>query len=171
MMFHDPQGKLKEVKKVCKALSETYGHPTQAIPLPILVAGTRSLLAMVKVHNEIANAQEVKGPMDESMAMLSRLQRQRDYICKRISDIDGVSVVKSMATLYMFPKIESFGKVWKTNEDFILDLMREEQVAFYTGSAYGEHTLGHFRTTVLNDIPTLEEAYNRLERFMKKRLK
>lgn len=167
LAFHDPKKKLTELKKVCKFLSETYGHPTTAISLPILVAGTKALLLMKKVHDEIAWAQDVKGPMDESMEMLKRLQRQKDYTYKRLSEIEGITVVDSMATLYMFPNLEWIGKVWKTNEDFCLELLRKEKVGVFSGSFFGDHGFGHFRVTLLNDLATLEEVYNRLDRFMK----
>lgn len=171
MAFHDPRGRMTEVRKVCKMLAETYGHPTSGIALPILVAASRALLAMERVRDELANAQDVKSPMCESMEMLRKLQKQRDYIYKRLCEIDGIRVVNSMATLYMFPRVEGIGNIWKTNEDFILELMKEERVAFLTGSHFGNHGFGHFRTLVLNDVDTLQEVFNRLDRFMKRHTK
>lgn len=169
--FHDPQGKMTDVKKACTRLAETYGHTTTSIPLPILVAATRALLRMGRVHDEVAWAQDVKGPMDESMDMLKKLQERRDYTYKRLCEIDGIDVVNAMATLYMFPKVEGIGKIWKTTEDFLLELLKEERVAFSNGLDYGDGGFGHFRTLFLNDIDVLEEVYNRLDRFMKKRAK
>jgi aspartate/methionine/tyrosine aminotransferase len=171
LAFHDPQNKIPDVRKVCTRLAETYGHVTSGIPLPILVAATRSLLQMVKNHSNVSWAQDIKGPMDESMAMLKRLQERRDYSYRRLCEIDGISVVKAMASLYMFPKVEAIGKTWKSNEDFILALLKEEKVAFYTGSGFGQGGYGHFRTLFLHNLEVLEEVYNRLDRFMKKHKK
>jgi len=58
--------------------------------------------------------------MDESKEIVRRLQVRGDYTVKRISDMKGMSVVKSKASLYMFPKVHGVGKTWKTTEEFIL---------------------------------------------------
>lgn len=165
--FHDPRGRIKEVKRACTRLAETYGHVSTGIPLPILVAATR-VLCMTRVRREIAWAQEIKSPMDESMEMLEKLQERRDYTYKRLCEIDGINVVNAQASLYMFPRVEMIGKVWKTNEDFLLELLNEERVAFSNGNDYGNHGFGHFRTLFLNDTSVLEEVYNRLDRYIRR---
>jgi aspartate/methionine/tyrosine aminotransferase len=166
--FHDPQDKISEVKKVCKRLGETYGHATTGIALPIFVAATRALLLMVRIHSAVARAKDIKGPMDEAMDMVRRLQERRDYSYKRLCEIDGISVVNAMASLYLFPKVEGIGKIWKTDEEFILELLKEEQVAFYYGNHFGKCGFGHFRTLFLHEVNILEEVYNRLDSFMKR---
>lgn len=35
-----------------------------------------------------------------------------------------------------------------------------------TGDQYGKTGFAHFRTMILNDLATLEEVYDRLERFL-----
>jgi aspartate/methionine/tyrosine aminotransferase len=115
---------------------------------------------------EVASARSTKGPMDESKAMVRKLQSRRDYSFKRINEMDGISVVKAKASLYMFPKVHGIGKRWKTTEDFILDLLEKEAVVFNLGPMYGNTGFGHFRTMMLNDLSILEEVYNRLERFL-----
>lgn len=168
--FHDPHGKIAEAKKVCTKLAETYGHATTCIPLPIMVAATRVLTSMIAVSDEISEAKSIKAPMDESRQMIKKLQKQRDYSFKRINEIDGVTVVKPQASLYMFPRVEAIGKTWKITEDFILDLLTEKQVGFLSGPRFGDSGAGHFRTMFLNKVETLEEVYNRLEAFIKQRL-
>ena len=117
---------------------------------------------------EVAAARAIAGPMDESKAMVRKLQARLDYSFKRINEMDGVSVVKAKASLYMFPKVHGVGALWKTTEEFILDLLKEEAVVFNPGPMYGNTGLGHFRTMVLNDLSILEEVYNRLERYLQK---
>jgi aspartate/methionine/tyrosine aminotransferase len=166
LCFHDPQDKLQEVKHVCRRIARSYGHNTTSIPLPILVAATRALREYTNISMEVASARSTKGPMDESKAMVRKLQSRRDYSFKRINEMDGISVVKAKASLYMFPKVHGIGKRWKTTEDFILDLLEKEAVVFNLGPMYGNTGFGHFRTMMLNDLSILEEVYNRLERFL-----
>lgn len=71
----------------------------------------------------------------------------------------------------MYPKVDTIGKVWKTTEEFTLELLKEERVGFYPGSAFGDNGFGHFRTVMLNDLETPEEVFNRLESFRKRHLK
>jgi aspartate/methionine/tyrosine aminotransferase len=166
--FHDPQEKLHEVKQVCQRIARSYGHNTTSIPLPILVAATQALREYTDISMEVAAARAIPGPMDESKAMVRKLQARRDYSFKRINEMDGVSVVKAKASLYMFPQVHGIGTLWKTTEDFILDLLKEEAVVFNPGPMYGNTGFGHFRTMVLNDLSILEEVYNRLERYLQK---
>lgn len=164
--FHDPEDKIADIKNVCKKINAIYGHNSSGIPLPILVAATRALREYTDISMEVAGAMAIKGPMDESKEMVRKLQVRRDYTYKRISGMQGISVVNSKASLYMFPRVHGIGKTWKTTEEFILKLLREEAVGFHSGDQYGNTGFGHFRTLVLNDIPILEEVYNRLERFL-----
>jgi len=167
--FHDPQGKITEIKNASTRLARTYGHSTTGISLPILVAATRILTGLRRVPDEIAGAQSVKEPYHESRDMVRKLQERRDYVFKRISQMQGISVVKSQASIYMFPHVEGIGKWWKTTEDFLLELFTEKQVLFVPGTIFGQDGVGHFRTVILNDIPTLEKAYNNLEGFLKQK--
>lgn len=168
MCFHDPRDKFHEVKQICRKIARSYGHNTTSIPLPILVAATRALREYTDISMEVASARSIPGPMDESKAMVRKLQARRDFSFKRINEIDGVSVVKAKASLYMFPKVRGVGQLWKTTEDFILDLLEKEAVVFNPGPMYGNTGFGHFRTMMLNDLSILEEVYNRLERYLLK---
>ena len=84
-----------------------------------------------------------------------------------MEEIDGLNVVKSKASIYMFPKVDGIGKVWKTTGDFLLDLFKEEAVIFNNGESYGKSGFGHFRTMVLDDLEKLEDIYNRLDKFLR----
>jgi len=54
----------------------------------------------------------------------------------------------------------------------VLDLLRTEGVVLVNGSGFCEEFgKGHFRTITLPPLPVLEAAYDKLDRFMKKRRK
>jgi alanine-synthesizing transaminase len=167
--FHDPEAKMAETRNACTRLARTYGHSTTCISLPILVAATRILMGLRRISDEIADAQSIKEPYHESRNMVRKLQERRDYVYKRISQMQGISVVKSQASIYMFPHVQVIGDRWKTTEDFLLDLFAKKQVLFVPGTKFGQDGAGHFRTVILNDINVLEKAYNRLEEFLEQK--
>ena len=84
-----------------------------------------------------------------------------------MNEIDGISAQKPEAAFYVFPKIENLGK-YKNDKEFILALLREEGVVGVFGSGFGkEFGDGYFRLVFLSPEELIEEAMNRLERFMK----
>lgn len=150
MGFHDPQEKISKVAKVAKKVANLYGHTTSALPTPILVAATRAYRASDDAGKE----------------MVKCLQVCRDFTWKRLNEIEGISCVKPKGALYAFPRIRAVGKNWKTDEDFVLDLLKEEGIMFPPGSIYGRSGVKHFRTLLLPKLETLENVYDKLERFM-----
>jgi aspartate/methionine/tyrosine aminotransferase len=57
--------------------------------------------------------------------------------------------------------------LWKNDKEFILDVLNDTGICFVFGSGFGEFGEDHFRTTFLPPIDTLEEVYDKLERYMK----
>ena len=111
----------------------------------------------------------LQGPQDYIAEMNSKLKERAAYTYKRLNDIPGISVVRAKGSMFMFPKIES--KLWKDDMEFVLDLMRTEGVVTVNGSGFcTEFGQSHFRTITLPPLSVLEEAFDKLERFMKKRL-
>ena len=101
--------------------------------------------------------------------MVEKLKKRRDFAYKRLNEIDGISTAKPQGAFYIFPKIEK--SVWKNDKEFVLDVLNETHVLFVHGSGfcpiYGKD---HFRAVILPPIELMEEAFNRLEAFMKRRL-
>ncbi|MCK5046838.1 MAG: alanine aminotransferase, partial [Candidatus Heimdallarchaeota archaeon] len=68
---------------------------------------------------------------------------------------------------YIFPHIDKLGK-YKTDKDFILSFLKEEGVVSVFGSGFGkEFGKNHFRLVFLSQEELIDEAMNRLERFIK----
>ena len=62
--------------------------------------------------------------------------------------------------------------IWRDDKEFVLDLLHEAHVLVVNGSGFcPTYGKDHFRAVILPDLKTLEEAYNKLEIFLKKRLK
>lgn len=59
---------------------------------------------------------------------------------------------------------------WSTNDkQFVLDLLHEEHVLLVHGSGFSsERGSGHVRLVYLADVKVLDEAFDRIERFLKR---
>ena len=58
---------------------------------------------------------------------------------------------------------------WKTDKDFVYDVIDKTGVVLVHGSGFCEEFgQGHFRSILLPPMPVLEEAYDLLEKFMVK---
>jgi len=107
----------------------------------------------------------LQGPQDYIVEMNRKLKERGDFSHKRLNEIPGITANKAKGAFYMFPKIELFD--WKTDKDFVIDLINEEGVVFVHGSGFcTEFGPGHFRTIFLPTMKAIEEAYDKLEKFM-----
>lgn len=107
-----------------------------------------------------------EGPQDYIMDMNRKLKERADYSYKRLNEIEGIETRRAQGALYMFPKIDLDGR-WKTDKEFVLDLIKEEGVVLVHGSGFcQEFGQSHFRTIILPQIEILEEAYDKLDSFM-----
>ena len=158
LALHDPKNRIPHIRAMMDKIQRIAGD-AHGIATPITFAA-------IKAYENL----------DEAAAhcrkMVSQLRIHRDIVHKRMNEIPGISCTKPEGALYAFPKVEGIGKIWADDEDFIADVIREERLMFNPGVSWGP-TCGarHFRFVFLPRPPILEDACNRLERFMKKRLK
>ena len=120
-----------------------------------------------------ACVQALKGPQDHIEKTNKKLRERRDFSYKRLNEIEGISTAKPDGAFYIFPKIEAMDKgLWSDDKAFVLDLLREAHVLVVHGSGFcATYGKGHFRAVILPPLETLDKAFDKLEAFMKKRLK
>jgi aspartate/methionine/tyrosine aminotransferase len=112
----------------------------------------------------------LNGPQDHIKDLVDKLKRRRDYTIKRLNDIEGLSCTNPKAAFYVFPKIHEIGLRWKTDQEFGLELLKKTGVLFVHGSGFDPiHGKSHFRGVFLPPIEKLEEAFNKVELFMRKK--
>jgi len=102
--------------------------------------------------------------------LVGKLKERRDYAYKRLSEMSGIEVVKPKGAFYIFPKIPK-SKGWRDDREFVLRLLKEEYVLVVHGSGFGKYGEQHFRSVLLPPISMLEEAFNRIERFIARYMK
>jgi aspartate/methionine/tyrosine aminotransferase len=152
MMWNDPTGSLAQIQDgVARA--------------------TRIRICASSVAQRAAVA-ALDGPQDHVKATNDALRKRRDYAVKRLNSIEGIFCAKPDGAFYAFPRIDALDtpagkKRWKNDKEFVLDFLRTEKVLTVHGSGFDAKAgAGHFRIVILPDIPILETAFDRLERFL-----
>lgn len=115
-----------------------------------------------------AAIEALRGPDDHIKDMVRRLRERRNYIMKRLDAVKRISYTEPKGAFYIFPKIDLDGSRWKSDADFVMDLLKTTGVLSVHGSGFGkQYGQGHFRMVFLPPLEMLEEAMNRLEKFIK----
>ena len=149
--IHDPEGKIQNLKEKMNANMAAAG----TIPTPIAFGAMAAY----------------DGTMDHIPAMNRALTGRRDLSHRRLNEIEGLTASRPQAAFFIFPNVEATGTVWKDDYEFARDLKAEAGIAVNPGSNYGDrHSHGHFRVPYLPGEDVLEGIYDKLERFMNKKL-
>lgn len=153
MLFSDPTGSLQQIR-----------HGTARASRIRICASSIAQRAAVAA---------LEGPQDHVHATNAALKKRRDYTVKRLNEIDGISCAKPDGAFYAFPKLDllatAAGKArWKDDKSFVLDFLQQQKVLTVHGSGFDAHYgKDHLRLVILPDVPVLEEAFRRLEAFVK----
>ena len=95
-----------------------------------------------------------------------RLRRQRDLAYELITAIPGVTCVKPMAALYMFPKLDPKIYPIKDDRQFFLELLKATRVMLVQGTGFNWPAPDHFRIVFLPHEDDLREAIERIAKFL-----
>lgn len=105
------------------------------------------------------------GPQDHLTAAMAKLRVRRELTVAKLNSIPGLSCVSPRGAFYAMPRIELPGLA--SDEEFVLKLLRQEQVLFVHGAGFGQaEGTHHFRVVFLPPEAVLAEAYERLARFV-----
>lgn len=127
---------------------------------------------MVKVHqynvtcassvSQYAALEALANGMDDAQPMKEQYLIRRDYVYDRLLSM-GFDVVKPNGAFYIFPSIKQFGL---GSLEFATRLLQQEKLAVVPGDAFSPLGEGYIRISYAYAMPQLEEAMNRLERFV-----
>ncbi len=90
--------------------------------------------------------------------------RRRNYIVQSFNEI-GLTCHILGGDFYAFPSIDSTGL---SSEQFAERLLIEEGVAVVPGNDFGESGQGHIRCSYATSLEQLQEAVERIKRFIEK---
>jgi aminotransferase len=132
------------------------------------------LAAMRKVHQYIimsaptagqeAAIEALKTGEPYVEAMRQEYDRRRRTIVDGFNRL-GLSCFEPRGAFYAFPSIKETGL---SDEEFCERLLTEERVAVVPGTAFGKSGAGHVRASYATSLSNIEEALNRVERFLGK---
>ena len=96
--------------------------------------------------------------------MVAEYDRRRQLIVEGMNHL-GLTTFDPHGAFYAFPSIESSGL---DDNTFAEKLLQEERVAVVPGSAFGASGAGFVRCSYATSYEKIEEALNRIERFMRR---
>lgn len=96
--------------------------------------------------------------------MAAEYDRRRRLIVDGLNEI-GLKCFEPQGAFYAFPSIEITGM---DETEFAETLLHEEKVALVPGSAFGEAGRGHVRCSYATAYEKIEEALERLQRFVRR---
>ena len=135
----------------------------------IAMLANMRLCANHPAQHVIATALGGHQSIDDLVMPGGRLFAQRDLAVKLLNDIPGVSTTTPKGAFYSFARLDPEVYRIEDDEQFVLDLLREEKLLVVQGTGLNWPTPDHFRVVTLPHVDVLEEAMVRLDRFLSKR--
>ena len=133
------------------------------------------LAAMRKVHQYTIMSAPTTGQAAALAALTDEGNRyveemRQEYDRRRRLIVDGFNTLgldcfEPRGAFYAFPSIAKTGM---SSDDFAMRLLDEEEVAMVPGDAFGASGAGFVRASYATAYEKIEEALNRLERFMRR---
>ena len=130
-----------------------------------LLAGTR-LCPNVPAQHAIQVALGGRQSIYELTGTGGRLLRQRNIAYEKLNEIPGVSAVKPMGSLYLFPRLDP--NVYEIHDDakLMLDILKAEKILMVQGTGFNWPNPDHFRVVTLPWASQIENAIERLGNFL-----
>ena len=135
------------------------------------------IAAMTKIHQytimsaptpaQVAAIEALKTGEPDVVEMVASYNQRRKFIVKGLNDI-GMPCFEPKGAFYAFPSVAATGM---TSEEFSEKLLVEEKVAAVPGSAFGACGEGFVRCCYATSLAGIEEALERMGRFVKKHRK
>ncbi|MEO8457760.1 MAG: aminotransferase class I/II-fold pyridoxal phosphate-dependent enzyme [Chloroflexota bacterium] len=137
-----------------------------------LCAPSDILEAMMKIHqyvimsaptpSQYAALEAIRNGEEDVRRFIAEFDRRRRLMVSGLRDI-GLALHEPKGAFYVFPSIRSTGM---EDFEFAERLLDEEKVAVIPGSAFGECGRGHVRMCYAAPYNLLEEALERIGRFV-----
>jgi len=96
--------------------------------------------------------------------MVKEYEKRRNLMVNRINEIPKISCIKPAGAFYIFVNIK---KTNTKSEIFCEKLLKEGKVAVVPGNVFGDSGEGYIRMAYSVSLEQIEEALDRISRFMK----
>lgn len=113
---------------------------------------------------QIAAIEALKNGEEAVQRMVAEYNMRRKYIVSAFNEI-GLACFEPKGAFYCFPSVASVGM---SEEEFCEKLLLEEHVAVVPGGSFGASGIGHIRACYATALPLIEQAMERIDRFVNK---
>jgi alanine-synthesizing transaminase len=114
---------------------------------------------------QYAALESLQGSQDYIVKFVSELKKRRDYTVKRLNGMNGIKCSNPKGAFYAFPRIED--NKYDSDKEFVIQLLKKTGILTVHGSGFGtQYGTGHFRMVFLPEIPVLEVALDKIEKFV-----
>lgn len=142
-----------------------YTHEEQMRELTGAISRVASGRLCSPTPAQYAVAPALEGRRDFQLDFLRKIKSRRDLCIGRIRNNERLSCEIPAAAFYLMIKAEKLGG--RSDEQFVTDLLANTGVLVVPGSGFGtDPKQGYFRMVYLADTVTLEDVFDRIERFL-----
>lgn len=122
------------------------------------------LIMSAPTAGQVASIEALKNGEASVQAMVAEYNQRRKYMVSAFNEM-GLDCFEPKGAFYTFPSIRSVGM---DEEEFCEKLLVEEHVAVVPGGAFGASGKGHIRACYATALPQIEQAMERIDRFVTK---
>ena len=149
IFFHDPTERLGELKYA------------------IIQLARQRLSACTPIMKGCTVA--FSGPKNHIEETNKKLKKRAEFAHERLNKIEDIETQKPEGAFYIFPKID-LRRRWKTDKEFSVNVLENTGLVLPHGSGfcpvYGKD---HFRSVILPPVEVMDEAFGKLEDFLKRK--
>jgi alanine-synthesizing transaminase len=136
-----------------------------------------TLLSNMRVCSNVIAQQAIQTALegyqciDDLLLPTGRLRRQRDLAVRMIRETPGLSCVTPKGAFYLFAKMDTGRFDFRTDTEFVINLLTEEKVLVVQGTGFNHPEPDHFRVVFLPAEPELTEGLTRIGSFLRRHTK
>jgi aminotransferase len=139
------------------------GYVCAPEPLAALMHRIHQYTMLCAPHmSQVAALEAMRSAQDEVEEMVADYDRRRRLFAKGLDEL-GLTCPEPGGAFYVFPSIRTTGM---TSQDFAEGLLEQEKVAVVPGDVFGPSGEGHVRCSYATSLPQLEQALERIARFV-----
>ncbi|MBZ5535210.1 MAG: pyridoxal phosphate-dependent aminotransferase [Acidobacteriia bacterium] len=166
---------MQEKTIILDGFSKTYAMTGWRLGYGVMRADLATQIAKLQTNStsctasfsQIAAVEALRGDQSGSEAMVAEFRRRREFIVKRLNEIEGLSCRMPKGAFYVFPNIKKTGM---TSKEFEERLLNEAFVACLAGTSFGAFGEGYVRFSYANSLENLKKAMDRVEQFVTKKV-
>lgn len=119
-------------------------------------------VSAAQTPGQYAAAEAIRGSQEGVLKRVEEYRKRRDFIVKRLNEMDRISCKIPMGSFYAFPNISKLGK---KSFKVAKHLLKQGKILAVQGTAYGECGEDHIRFNFgLTSMEEIGEGMNRMEK-------